>query len=269
MKSVLLHASVVVLAAASWAAADEVHLKGGGDIHGVVESQTADKITIDVGAGHVTLPMSRVERVESGSSALTEFRARRAALAPNDVAGRVSLGFWAKDHDLNTQARQEFEEAVALDPGNASAQMALGRVRLGDRFVTQDEANRAQGLVYYEGAWMTPQDREAQAAREMQDAQLRADAEARRTAEAQAAEADASARAAAAAADTGGMPFYPGYGGVFLGFPSLQRFHSQSMHMATPVTIHRPVTARPVAPAVSPATVVQSRASTAGVKREH
>jgi hypothetical protein len=263
----LLHASIALLAGVGLAAADEVHLRGGGEIHGVVESQTADKITIDVGAGRVTLPMSRVASVEAGASALTEFRARHAALAPSDVAGRVSLGFWAKDHDLNTQARQMFEEAVALDPGNAPAQMALGRVRLGDRFVSQDDANRAQGLVQYEGQWMTPQEREGRAIAEMQDSERRAQAEARRVAEAQAAEAAEQARAAAAA-ETGGMPYYPGYGGVFLAYPSLLRFHSQAVRLATPVTVHKPVTPRPVAPSVGVASAATHGASS-GVSREH
>jgi hypothetical protein len=214
MKSSVVFGLVLLPALAS---ADQVFLKGGREVSGVIVERSASHITLEVGPGRVSLPMDRVERVQEGSSPLREYRRRRAALAPDDVRGFVALGIWCRDQELFTQAREAFEHAVALDPGNATAQVALGNVRLGNRFVTQDEANRAQGLVRYQGTWMTPDERNALVEENQEDARARAEAAARREAR-ERAEREAEAAAAQQAAAPYGMPYSPyGYGGYGLG----------------------------------------------------
>jgi hypothetical protein len=255
--------AVLLLAAAGpWALADEVFLKGGTSIHGVVVSETPTKVTIEVGPGQVSLPMSRVERVQKGTSALAELRARRAALAANDLEGLLNLGYWARDQGLHTQAREIFEQVVAMNPRNAAAQVALGRVRLGDQFVTPEESYRAQGLMPYQGQWVTPAEREALVQEQTEEARLRADALARRDAADRAAEAQAAAAAQAAQMESGGFPFYPGYG-VSPYFANRYRHPQQAF---VPPAFVRP--ARPVvAPAAHPITPTTSTG--AGVTRRH
>jgi hypothetical protein len=63
MKGLLL---VDLLPAAS--SADEVHLKGGGHVSGRIVQRTATIVEVDVGAGKVTVPASRVERIEERTS---------------------------------------------------------------------------------------------------------------------------------------------------------------------------------------------------------
>src|SRR5262245_44108284 len=79
--------AMALLASGSWAAADEVWLKGGGRIVGEVLERRAQSVVIDVGPGTVTMPMARVERIVSASSRLTEFRNRAGRLATGDLQG--------------------------------------------------------------------------------------------------------------------------------------------------------------------------------------
>ena len=215
----------------SLAHADSVFLKSGGEIKGEVVEQRADAVVLEVGPGRITVPMKNVARIVSSTTDLGLYHARAAALAPQDVQGWLRLAAWAQKHDLATQARDAYEHVLALDPTNADAHLALGNVRLGDRWVSGAEANRARALVEFEGRWTTPEDRELALRERAADAEQRlaaregdarareAEARAREaTARADAAEADA--RQARADQSDGGIPLgavYGGYGPVISG----------------------------------------------------
>jgi hypothetical protein len=190
---------LLVVGAAATVSADQLILKGGGTLSGVLVKQTPEAVTIEVAVGRVTLPASRVERVVTGSSALGEYRSRALALREDDVQGWLSLGLWAQDKALHAQARDAFRRVLARDPQNAVAQQALGNVLLGQRWVSPEESYRAQGLVQYDGTWMTREERDF-AAREREVA-ARTEAAERARAEAEARARDAEARAEAAEAE--------------------------------------------------------------------
>jgi hypothetical protein len=214
--------SLLVLAP-SLAGADSVFLKSGGEIKGEVVEQRVDAVVLEVGPGRVTVPMKNVARIVSSTTDLGVYHARSAALASRDIAGWLSLAAWAQRHDLATQAREAYERVLDVDPMNADAHLALGNVRMGDRWLSGAEANRARGLVEFEGTWMTPEERQmrfeerAAAAQErvaMREGEARArEAEARAreaSARADAAEADARQMGTAEASD--GIPFPWAYG---------------------------------------------------------
>jgi len=208
----------------SLAHADSVFLKSGGEVKGEVVEQRADAVVLEVGPGRITVPMKNVARIVSSTTDLGLYHARATALASRDVPGWLSLAAWARKHDLATQARDAYEHVLAVDPMNADAHLALGNVRLGDRWVSGAEANRARGLVEFEGTWMTPEERqlrfeeraaadqERQAMREGDARAREAEARAREaTARAEAAEADARQARDGQAADSG-IPLGYGYG---------------------------------------------------------
>jgi hypothetical protein len=212
------------------AGADEVYLRSGGRLSGVVIERRADGIVVDVGPGRVTLPTSLVTRVVEGTPAFALFRERAARLSNADVHGWLALGAWARDHDLLTQSSQAFEHVIAIDPGNAIAHREMGHVVVDGRWMTSDEGYRARGYVHFEGSWVLPEERAAMLAERVAIAQAR---QAEIEAEARAREADARARAAeaearraeATAAPTDGIPLamtyggfpYGGYGPVLIG----------------------------------------------------
>src|SRR5205085_5401751 len=64
--------SLMLLAGA--VSADEVHLKGGRTVEGIVVEQNARTVTLELGAGTVTLPMSLVDHIVGGPTVLATFR---------------------------------------------------------------------------------------------------------------------------------------------------------------------------------------------------
>jgi hypothetical protein len=231
MKRASVVASLVLVAGP--AAADVVVLRGGGELRGEVVERRVDVVVLETGPGRVTLPMSRVERIVAGTTPLSEYRARAAVLSPRDAHGWLALARWAETKALLTQAREAYERALAADPGSADAHAGLGHVAVGGEWLSQAEANRARGLVEFEGAWVTAKERIAilsERAAESHERQIAREAEARvRAAEADARRAEADARRAEAEAEQarqgtegmdGGIPypwiFDPPYGGAII-----------------------------------------------------
>jgi hypothetical protein len=205
---------------------DEVFLRGGGCVRGVIVERTADAVVLETAPGRVTLPLRRIERIVESRSALEEYQERAAALAPGDVNGWAALARWAAEHDLVTPAREAWRKVLAAEPSHPEANEALGRVELDGRWMGEDEAYRARGYVPFDGRWVTPAEHEAlvrereaeeASAREAREAALRV-----REAEARAREAEARAREAESAlapVEDGGIPLWWGWGGV--GMPPL------------------------------------------------
>jgi len=192
-------AILVVALFAAPLAADEVYLKGGGQISGEIVERTEQTVTVDIGGGTLTVRMSQVVNIEESVSPLQEYRARAAQLSPDDASGWRELARWAGDRALATQAREAWSQVVAIAPDDAEANGALGRVALNGVWVTEEESYRARGYVEFEGEWMTPAEKQsiladrqaqAQADRETLQAQIQLEEAARqaRAAEEQAAD---------------------------------------------------------------------------------
>jgi hypothetical protein len=176
---------------------DDVFLKGGGKVSGRILARTAASVQIDVGAGTVTLPMSRVERIQEGQSALQVYYARAGALAPGDAAGWKDLARWASAQGLATQAREAYERVLRIDPADRDANLARGNVDLDGRWVSEAEGYRARGYVEFEGRWMTPAEQESILRQRSADLEAR---QSQRAMDAQVREAEARAREAEARA---------------------------------------------------------------------
>lgn len=229
---------VVALAVAKGGVADVIYLKGAGKLEGRIIEQNDESVVVDIGAGTMTVPRDRVERIEEGQSALDDYREREAALDPGDSEGWLELANWASNHALGTQARQAYQQVLKTDPENPAANQALGRVQLDGRWVSAEESYRARGYVQFEGQWMTPAEQqsildERAAWTEAQRARYEADARAR---EAEARARQAEAEAEAAAEPVYGIPLWWGAWGPGPGYwpqnpqqprptPSLGRVH--------------------------------------------
>ncbi len=212
------------LGAAS-AAPDEVLLRGGGRVTGVIVERTPDVVVLETGPGRVTIQARRIERIVESRSALQSYNERAADLQPDDVSGWAALARWAAERDLITQSREAWQRVLSADPSNPEANAALGRVEVGGAWLSAEDGYRARGYVSFEGRWVTPAEHEA-LVREREAEQAserdRREAEVRvREAEARAREAEARAREAETAAqpvEDGGIPLWWGWGaaGVLL-----------------------------------------------------
>jgi hypothetical protein len=189
---------IVVLALVSTPLlADEVHLRGGGRLTGEIVEQTAENITVDVGAGRMTVKMSTVVSIDKSASPLQEYRTRAAQLAAEDVQGWRELARWATDRALGTQAREAWTQVLTLVPDDPEANRGLGRVQHEGRWMTEEESYLARGFVQFEGDWMMPGEKQAILAERQADEAAQAEA---RAAQIQADQAQAEARAADEAA---------------------------------------------------------------------
>ena len=270
----------------SLAGADEVLLKTGGRVTGEIVEQTDRSVAVDIGAGVVTVPLSAVKQIKGGPAQITAYREPAARLAPGDVEGWLQLARWAQAADLRTLARAAYEHVLGVDPGNAIAHTALGDVWLGARWASAEESYRAQGLVSFEGAWVTPEQQRATLAqraaedqtrlrREEDDAHLR-EIEAR----ARLADAEAQARQSQTRSDSGsgGIPIYGYVGGgrcvvdspYCIDRPQRTQYHltSTETHVVTPPHLPTPTPQPPVVttPPHSQGTHSTRRGSALGVQ---
>jgi hypothetical protein len=219
---------MIVLAAAPLAA-DEVYLKGGGQLSGQIVSHTDDSVTVDIGAGDMTVKLSSVVKIETSTSPVQQYKERAAKIPAGDAEGWRELARFASDEGLSTQAREAWSKVVAVAPEDAEANRALGKVQHEGRWVTEEESYRAQGYVEFEGQWMTPAeqqsilaDRQAQdeADRQAMQAQIAAeDAAAREEAEQEAREEADRGSFGTSDLPQLGDPVDPGYYGGSWGYP--------------------------------------------------
>jgi hypothetical protein len=166
----------MIALAAVPALADEVYLRGGGQISGQIIEQTDDHVTVDIGGGTITAKMSTVVDIEKKTSPLQEYRQRAANIPDGDAEAWRELARWAKGHSLSTQARQAYREVVAILPDDEEANRGLGMVQLNGQWVTEEESYRAKGYVQFEGKWMTPAEKQQIISdRQAQQAQAEAD----------------------------------------------------------------------------------------------
>jgi hypothetical protein len=184
---------MVIALAAAPLFADDVFLKGGGQVTGQIVERSKDSVTVDIGGGTLTVRMSNVVRIEEGMSPLQEYRTRAASIREGDAEAWRELARWADGQALATAAGEAWSKVAAIVPDDAEANRALGRVQLDGRWVTEEESYRARGYVEFEGEWMTPGERQAiltdrrtreEADRQAEDARLKAEEQAKREREA-------------------------------------------------------------------------------------
>jgi hypothetical protein len=178
MKQAVLVAALVALAA-SLAAADEVNLTNGRKIQGIVSTDTKmpGKVIVEVGAGTIVLDEKDVSSRSEGQTALHEYKERAGRLESSSSAGDLyDLAKWAKENKCWKHVRPLCEKAVALDPDHAGARKELGQKKVGDQWMTFEEEMAAKGMVLFEGAWITPAEKETIEMRRL-EAQARRQAE--------------------------------------------------------------------------------------------
>lgn len=154
-------AVVIIALLAAPAFADDVYLRGGGQITGVIIEETEESVTVDIGGATLSARMSSVVRIERNISPLQEYRGRAAELAADDVEGWRELARWARGEMLSSQAREAFARVLAVAPDDEEANRALGRVLVDGAWISEEDSYRARGYIEFEGEWMTPGERSA------------------------------------------------------------------------------------------------------------
>jgi hypothetical protein len=155
--------------------ADTVYLKNGRSFEGVIAEVGDASVKIQMPGGSLSLPLSHVLRVEKSASGYAEYLDRKAALKREGAgaADWLKLSRWAKSEGLDQVAREAALAAADRDPrleGLAPLLRSYGYVldpQL-ERWIPYADAMRRQGLVQWNGQWIS---------REEQTARLRAEQE--------------------------------------------------------------------------------------------
>jgi len=199
--------AVVTVLSALPAAADEVLLREGGKITGVIVEKTKEAVVLEAGPGRISVPMSRVLKIVDPDSGIETYRERAAALGPRDVDGWAALARWAAEQDLVTQSREAWKKVLVADPFHPEANAAVGRPQPDRTWKATEDEYRAQGYEEFEGRWVTRAERRAllreRAAEEAREQEVRESNDRVREAEARAREAESRARDAEATAQSG------------------------------------------------------------------
>ena len=153
--------AAVLALAASPLLGDELFLKGGGRVTGEIVEETEATVTVDIGAGNMTVQRSAVVRIERSASPLQQYREQAAVLALHDVEGWRALGRRAERQGLTMQAREAFTKVKAVLPDDPEANRVLGLVQLDGHWVTEKESYTARGFVWFEDEWLAPAERQA------------------------------------------------------------------------------------------------------------
>ena len=152
---------VIIALAAVPVFADDVYLRGGGQITGEIVERTDDFVKVDIGGGTITAKTSSIVRIEESVSPLQEYRARAAEIPDGDAEAWRELAGWASNRTLSSQAWHAYSQVLEILPDDPEANHALGRVQLDGKWITEEESYLAQGYVEFEGEWMTPRERKS------------------------------------------------------------------------------------------------------------
>ena len=143
MLRIVLVALLVSLAGV--ARADRVHLKSGAVIEGKA-TRAAGQVLVEVESGQIGLSVDEVDRIERGASPVQEFEAKREALGPRDIAGRVALANYCRDRGMRGRDEQLLREVIELDPDHAEARERLGFVGREGRWLTREQVVEIERL---------------------------------------------------------------------------------------------------------------------------
>lgn len=139
---------------AGTARADRVYLSSGNVIEGKAQRRD-DKVIVELESGEISLPAETVTRIEAAESDVQRVDARYAKLKQGDVKGLIALADYCRDHGMRERERKLLLEVIDHEPNHAEARARLGYVRTDAGWITREEQMRAQGLVLYEGRWLT------------------------------------------------------------------------------------------------------------------
>jgi hypothetical protein len=139
------------LVGVSGATADEVVLKNGASLTGVVR-EVGDTVVLEVDIGTMTFRKADVRSITKTSDPIQELEQR--ILKATDAKGYFEAGLWARDRSLTVRANELFRKCLALDPEHEGARKALGYEKINGHWLEGDELMMAKGYLKYDGRWL-------------------------------------------------------------------------------------------------------------------
>lgn len=122
---------------------DVIHLREGGQVEGEIVEKTNRIIRVKGRRGAVTLPLSRVLRIEEKPVSWKVYE-ELAAKCEQTADAHYRLAVWCVDNDLDDLAAIHFARALELDPNHAATRATLGHAKVGDAWLELDKEPAAK-----------------------------------------------------------------------------------------------------------------------------
>lgn len=182
---------------ASAASADEVSLKSGGKVEGIAKKE-GDKVIVETLAGTTTLDASQVVHINTAHTATIEvyYEKAKGIESSGKAIDFLELAIWCKangatrfirgnvdrvvilvknekdvsvvrdlasrgrDHGIGAEMKSVWERVLVLDANDEMARRELGYRRHGEKWLTEEEWQVAQGNVLFEKRWISKDERD-------------------------------------------------------------------------------------------------------------
>jgi hypothetical protein len=149
--------------ASAIATADEIVLRGGGQVQGKVMPDPRDKDKVQVwllqGRKPLSLQKSKILEVIPKASPLDQYIVMQKKTAETAQA-QFDLATWCEQNKLPDLAHLHFEAAVLIDSSFEPAHRKLGHIFHDGGWLTRDQLSARQGLVKYKGRWVSAQEKD-------------------------------------------------------------------------------------------------------------
>ncbi len=139
------------------ASADTVYLKNGQKFEGKVVVKGDQVILISERGSKMPFPKDRVARVERGPAPWEAYASKAAKVKPDDAAANFELAKWCRGKKLYKRAAKHFDAVLKSEPDHTQAHKLLGHEKVGDKWLSRDDALKAKGYVQVEGKWLSPE----------------------------------------------------------------------------------------------------------------
>ena len=131
-----------------------VKLRRGGSYEGEVVERVGETISIKHRFGTARVDRSDLIEWERFKTTAEQYQERAEQASSAD--DWCDLGEWARENREESLAIDAWRKATELSPNMKRARDALGEVEYEGKWVSLEEAMRAQGLELYGGEWLTP-----------------------------------------------------------------------------------------------------------------
>lgn len=156
-------AALAILVPAGKAAADDVKLRGGGMLRGVVRPVEGQEGYVEIHTPKSSKPYvfrrEQILQITPERTPLHAYFEQRDSIEETADA-HYEFGLWCEENGLTGPATDHHRRAVELDENHEFAQKKLGRVFFDGRWISHDERRELQGLVKHGGRWITPEEKE-------------------------------------------------------------------------------------------------------------
>lgn len=149
-----------LLTAALPAAADEVVLRNGSVLEGIVREEDA-RVVVEVPGGSITLDRREVAEIRRPRALVEEYERRLRDRDGQGPGAYYDLALWAREQGLESRAQILMRKVLEIDPDHEGARRALGYHLYKGVWLTRDQYLRTLGLLEYRGEWLPRETAEA------------------------------------------------------------------------------------------------------------